>query len=322
MKSAVCTLFEGHYHYGVAALTNSLYFNGFRGTMYVGYRGKLPSWALKGKDIVTKKWNKSTLLSISNDLKICFLLLDTKHSLTNYKPDFMLELLENIENIESLYYFDPDITVNKSWSHFEEWIECGVSLCEDVNSPYLQFHPRRVGWRNYFAKYGLNLAYRNSVYVNGGFIGLNESAKEFLIIWKYVQECMAEAIGGLGNSIFSNHNYKSTIPLRNGFQIFDKTDQDALNATLEIYQGKLSIIGLEAMGFKPGDSLMLHALGSPKPWKTNMIMRTLNGRPPRLVDTGYWKYAWFPVKAHSKHLKIFKKISLYISKMIGRFYKV
>jgi hypothetical protein len=323
MTAAICTLFEGDYHYGVAALSNSLYNKGFRGTIYVGYRGKLPEWATGGESILLSKWAKSTLLTLSKDFRICFLLLDTDYSLTNYKPNFIIDLLEyTSENIESIYYFDPDIVISKPWSYYREWIQCGLALCEDINSPLSEFHPRRVVWRNYFRKYNITLTFKNSIYVNGGFIGVKRSDIEFLKIWKDVQDYMAEEIGGLENSIFSNQSYNSTIPKRDGFQIFDKSDQDALNAAIEVYNGNISFLGLESMGFKSGEHLMLHALGSPKPWNTNLLLRALNGRPPRIVDEYYWKKPHHPILAHTRiHITI-KKISLYLSKMIGRFYRV
>jgi hypothetical protein len=181
MISSVCTLFEGHYHYGVAALSNSLFKYGFRGTIYAGYRGELPHWALKGIKVKLDKWDDAIILNSIDGLKIVFLKLNTNYSLTNYKPDFMIELWEGPANdSEALFYFDSDILINKSWIHFEQWVNCGVALCEDVNSPLQEFHPRRVGWRNYFTKYNIDLQFKNSIYVNGGFIGLIKNDFSFL----------------------------------------------------------------------------------------------------------------------------------------------
>ena len=42
MDSVICTLFEGHYHYGLAAFINSVLRYNFKGCIYVGYKGKLP----------------------------------------------------------------------------------------------------------------------------------------------------------------------------------------------------------------------------------------------------------------------------------------
>ena len=323
MNSAICTVFEGHYHYGVATLSNSLFKVGFRGTIYVGYRGLLPKWALEGIKEPVGIWKDAITLSPSHDFKLVFLPLDTTYSLTNYKPDFMMEIWEGpAKNAEALFYFDPDIIVLYSWDCFEQWVECGVGLCEDVNSPLQEFHPRRVAWRNYFKKYDLDLKFKNQIYVNGGFVGLLKKDISFLSLWINVQEKMAESIGGLEKSIFTKQNYKSTILKLDGFQYFDKSDQDALNATIEVYNGEFSYMGKEGMGFIQGESSMYHALGSDKPWKTNHFQRAIKGKIPRKEDVVYWQNTKNPILAHTK-LEITKKqIIIICCKLFGRFYKV
>jgi hypothetical protein len=323
MDSAICTLFEGNYHYGVATLSNSLYKQGFRGTLYVGYRGELPNWALKGKKESIGIWKEAVVLNPADGMQLVFLPLITKYSLTNYKPDFMLELWESLaKEAEALFYFDSDIVVHDSWSCFEQWVNCGVAVCEDVNSPLQEFHPRRQGWKNYFKKYNIDLQFKNQIYVNGGFVGLLKKDISFLSLWMKLQEKMGDAIGGLDKSIFSKQTYNSTISKMEGFQIFDKSDQDALNATIEAYNGTISYFGKEGMGFGPGTAMMFHALGNNKPWNVNFLQRALQGRSPRPVDEWYWHYAVDPILAHSKGEKSNKLKAIKISKFLGRFYKV
>lgn len=323
MISSVCTLFEGHYHYGVAALSNSLYNNGFRGTVYVGYRGELPNWVLKGKKESIGKWEDAITLYPIEGLQLVFLSLKTNYSLTNYKPDFMLELWEGpASNSNALFYFDPDIVIDDSWTCFEQWVNCGIALCEDVNSPLQEFHPRRVGWRDFFNKFDVSLEFKNSIYVNGGFVGLLKKDISFIKIWIKLQESMSVAIGGLENSIFSKQTYHSTILKTEGFQIFDKSDQDALNATLEAYSGNVSYFGKDGMGFDLGKAIMSHAMGSPKPWKTNHFLRAIQGSSPRSSDVIYWKNCSYPVLAHTRLEINQKRISIKVAKLIGRFYKI
>lgn len=323
MISAVCTLFEGHYHFGVATLSNSLYSQGFRGTVYVGYRGSLPNWAQTGKKEPVGKWEDAVKVSPANGLQLVFLKLATTYSLTNYKPDFMLELWEDAaKDADALFYFDPDIVVVDSWACYEQWVNCGVAVCEDINSPLQEFHPRRQGWRNYFKNYNIDLQFKNPIYVNGGFVGLIKKNISFLKLWVKLQERMSDAIGGLDKSIFQNQIHNSNIQKMEGFQFFDKSDQDALNATIEAYHGNVSYLGKDGMGFIPGEATMIHALGSFKPWKINHFTRFFKGRVPRKEDVVYWEYSRSPILAHSKAEIRKKQFAIKVSKFLGRFYKV
>ena len=319
MSLIVCTLFEGHYHLGLIGLTNSLHSQGFRGSIYAGYRGSLPKW-VDSAIPTDSTWEGSRMLEVADGLQIHFLPLKTTYDLTNYKPDFMLHLLQN-ESIDAqgVFYFDPDIVVSAPWSFFEEWIGCGIALCEDVNSPLPSHHPRRAVWRQYFGANGIDLKFKDCIYANGGFIGIQKSDFGFLNVWKTVQEKMALKIGGLDRSIFSK------VPMSEDtsgpFAPFGKTDQDALNAAVEAWSGDVSFVGQEGMAFKAGVPQMTHALGTPKPWHINHISYALAGRPPRRVDRDYWQAMSGPIKYYSPSYISFKKASLMVAAFIGRFYK-
>lgn len=321
MDISICTLFEGNYHYGVAALTNSLYKCGFRGDIYVGYRGDLPKWASESIYNDKLKWEDGKTLFVEEGIYLHFLPLNTDYHLTNFKPDFMLQLFEKFQ-LDSLFYFDPDIIVIAKWTRFLAWLKIGVCLCEDINSPYGLMHPRRFYWAEYYKKFDINLVCKEIFYVNGGFIGIQKSHISFLRSWLMIQEQMSEAIGGLKMSTLNAQHNKTGY--FGEFGCFDRTDQDALNITFQIFDsGKISIIGKEAMGFTfEGEVLMYHALGTPKPWNYQFLKNAISGHVVSQPVKTYWstilKGPILPYKKILVYLNLFK---IYSALLIGRFYR-
>ncbi len=323
MRSVICTLFEGHYHYGLAVLTNSLYRNGYRGHLFVGYKGNLPPWATLAKNNTTLLWEGGKTLLVAEGLQLHFLPVESNYSLTNYKPDFMLRLWDGLaSDTEQMFYFDPDIVIVRSWLLFEEWATCGVAVSEDANSPLSKFHPRRVAWRRYFMQKEIALNYKEGIYVNGGFVGLSLENKNFLNIWKEIQETMAPLIGGLDQSIFKKGPITLLEKAGGPFMPFLKTDQDALNATIEAAPQDISFMGKEGMGFDNGGYiLMYHAVGRQKPWRWQTMRQSIAGKPPRKVDVEFWNFANGPIVAMSKGIIYRRKMAIKIAAGIGRLYR-
>jgi hypothetical protein len=315
MNSAVCTLFEGSYHLGLAALVNSLHHAGFRGELFAGYRGALPTWAGAAVAAPLDAWPGARSLDVAADLSLVFLPLDTDYHLTNYKADFMLALLDGpARAADALFYLDPDICVVQPWCYFGEWVSCGVALCEDVNSPLTENHPRRVGWRRYYAQHGLFLRFRAAQQVNGGFVGVHRNDRAFLLGWKQTMDLMATEIGSLSLALTSNASYRST-----GFaDCFDRTDQDALNAAVEASSQPVSVIGQEAMAFKAGGALLPHAIGGPKPWQANYLRAALAGVPPSPAHKAFWAHVDGPISPYTARALSRKRLALKLASAIGR----
>ncbi|WP_051211355.1 hypothetical protein [Runella zeae] len=318
MNTIVCTLFEGNYHYGVVSLANSLYKHGFRGNIYAGYRGYLPHWTKNAIENNLLQWNGATTITVNENLVIHFLPLDTSYHLTNYKPDFMLRLL-NKYSCDAICYFDPDIIINAPWSFFEEWLNCGITLCEDVNSPLEKFHPRRVAWRNYYLNSPIELMFKSSIYVNGGFVGLLTRYINFLDTWKKAQELMASAVGGLNRSKLQGHQLPLNVS--GPFAPFSATDQDALNIAIEASFFDFSFLHKEAMGFENGLCIMPHALGVTKPWNFKPFLSLIKGNPPRLVDKIFWEFTEEPVRAYPSSKVLRMKFIIKVCTFLSRFYK-
>lgn len=305
--SILCTLFEGHYHLGAAALINSLQAAGFTGTVVAGYRGAPPAWA----------GGKNTL-EPGAGLVVQLVPLDTQYHLTNYKPDFMLR--QSALPGDDLWYLDPDIVVTARWSVFRDWCAAGIALCEDVNSPLSFHHPRREGWRRHFAASGIRLAPRETQYANGGCIGLTRPNLPFLETWRNLQNAMAGAIGGLEQSKL---NGGTSELMRDPHFCFNASDQDALNAAVEASPADtvFSILGRSAMAFEPGAALLPHALGTPKPWRKAYLREAFSGRPPTPADKAFWAFADGPLKPFPAGFVRKKRRDLRLAAFLGRFYR-
>jgi hypothetical protein len=320
MNTSVCTLFEGNYHLGLGALVNSLCQNRFEGQVYAGYRGKLPPWAKVTRIDGQKVFPVRFEMEVTEKVRLVFVPLETDYHFTNYKPDFILDIFHQPDfDADALFYIDPDIVINIEWDTFERWASFGVALCEDVNSPMPKTHPIRSGWRSYFGERGIVLSAKDSVYVNGGFVGVKRSELDFIRLWKKLQESMAPSIGGLSRSSLEG---KPLEKVSSGiFSPFSKTDQDALNATIEATNIQVSIAGKESMGFASGRVILPHALGQPKPWLKNPLLNSLSGYPPRSIDKLYWRHVRSPIPVQSALKTEVKILSNAIAALISRFYK-
>jgi hypothetical protein len=339
MSAIVTTLFEGDYHLGVAALVNSLFGAGFQGEVRVGYRGDLPGW-VRGEEVGKVESKKQDCGSMGFcgqsirrtdlgggvrvlqleqcEMKVVFQRLDTEAHFTNYKPQFLLQTLEETQ-ADRIFYFDPDIVVEARWGFFEEWADAGVALAEDVNSPLPENHPRRVAWRNRFEEVGIGLKFRQPAYVNGGFIGMTRKQLSFLETWMQTQGLVSEWVGGSDRAKIGGGVAVSVKPDAN--DPFSSTDQDALNAAMEACSGEhFSIIGQEAMGFKTGGCIMHHALGPWKPWRRRYLREALCGHPPARVDKIFWRLMEVgPIKPTPLRVVRKKELEIRVAAALGRF---
>ena len=300
---AVCTLFEGHYHYGLGALVNSLYRHGFRSVVWAGYRGSLPPWAtpLSAREGYQE-------FSVGEGCVIRFIALQPDVHFANYKPDFMLRLFGENPGLPGLLYFDPDIIVRCRWSFFEEWIECGIALVQDItNGTMPSNHPLRMQWTSFATAWGYQTRNVLDQYFNSGFVGLTRRQASCLHIWQDLLTRLPTLKLDMRQFMPGDRS-----------QPFFAIDQDTLNMMTMFTEHPLSTIGPEGMDFVPGGFTMSHAVGSPKPWHKRMIACSLDGRRPSPADHAYLLNAAAPIRLYTDSELAFKRLSLRCAAAIGR----
>jgi hypothetical protein len=312
---AICTLFEGHYHYGVAALANSLYKNGFRGSFYIGYRGSLPPWCeprTAADEIIS--WPGSHTYKVAEGMNLHFLPVDTHYHLTNYKAQFMLRLIKGAaKNAEGIAYFDPDIVIKCRWSFFEEWMAHGVALVHEiVHNDMPETHPVRLEWENVISKINRVPKRKIRSYINGGFCGVTRDKIDFLEVWSQLINVAIDT-------------YKAD---PKAFSSFDRTypfwsiDQDAMNITAMCCNSPISEMGPDGMDFIYAGWVMSHATGTPKPWKKNFFRSAvLDANSPTISDQTYWSNIDGPISPFSNSTIKAKQFSMLFGGFVGRIYR-
>ena len=301
----VCTLFEGDFHYGVAALANSLIRGGFRGLIWAGFRGELPPWTTNLRKL------SNGLFDVGGAI-LGFEEIETHKHFTQFKPEFMATLFRKGLARKNLWYFDPDITVRCSWSFFEQWVEYGVALCQDITMGSMPFnHPIRCKWMQVARAAGWDDPPSDQQrYYNGGFVGLTVDRLSFLTIWQRALE------------LAYSHGVPPDVLKKGRRELpFNTPDQDALNIATMYSDVPLSAIGPEGMGFVPGGFTMYHSLGSAKPWRKNFLRYALQGIPPSNGDKHYLACAGGPLHPYTAARLRILRAQAAVATAIGRFYR-
>jgi hypothetical protein len=272
VTTVVCTLFEGGYEAGAAALLNSLHRSGFEGEVVCGHRGARAAW--------------SGQVQALEPLSVVFQPINRPEHLTYVKPRLMQDVLHGSADVNRVVYLDPDVVVKCRWDVVESWMDGGVAAVEDVNGNVPAHHPMRTRWRQYLEASDVPVAGPRNVYVNAGFLGVPRKHAELLTVWWELVQGSARVLGGL-----------SALKNRSPNDLFHSADQDALNMALEVVPCDLSWVGREGMDFAPGGSLLSHAIGQPKPWEGRALGRALSGYPPSAAHREFLRHTSTPLAA-------------------------
>ena len=308
MTITLCTLFEGNYHYGVAALSNSLIASGYTGELWVGYRGKLPGWIVDAPAFD----RASGRLPVAPGFDLRMVELDTPLHFAYYKPTFMREMLERHSPESTVCaYIDPDIVVKCEWPALAGWFsEDGISLAEDINWCFPARHPKRLQWIDFFAPHGAVPRRGLDRYYNSGFVAVSRRQFEFLDLWRR-----------LCDVVVAYNAHAKELKVGGSAALFHSTDQDAMNFALTVSEAPLNTAGPESMDFAPGGFYLSHAIGKAKPWHGGHIRRALRGVPPSPASKQYFKFANAPIQVYSGIDLLLRQLELKVASAIGRFYK-
>ncbi len=283
---AACTIGEGDYHYGVAALANSLFAHGYTGILSVGWRGPLPPWMSQTRA------NSRGVFNL-NGVQIKFVNLNTDWMLANYKPLFMQEVLKDQNSeVGGVAYFDPDIVVECPWNRFEDWINNGIAVCRDNCFPVVsKNHWLRRRWLELLRQEKKDVSNFTESYFNSGFVGVSNDNRCVLEDWANLIEVSVKHGVDLTKFKQGDRWWHLQVP-----------DQDLLNVALMLHPDEICELGTEGMSFSPGWKVLAHAVDNPKPWRRRYLSHFIRtGQSISFAHKQFWYYSQHgPIRAFSK----------------------
>lgn len=302
----VCTLAEGHYFTGAAALLNSLVAAGFVGEFVIGYRGALPGWL----DALAPV-EPGRLWRVTPSVQLRLHEMPGQWHLNNLKPAFISRIFDELHpDARFVWYLDTDIVVTGEWSTMTRWAGHGAVLVHDVSNSFMSpHHVFRRAWEALAAKRGYECREMTG-YVNGGCIGLSRETAEFARVWLDLMRGLEDE--GVDMSL---------IKFEGGRIEFAKMDQDMLNATVMATTVPLALLGYEAMGVYPRHgSILPHAMFDRKPWVRPYVLDALRGIPPGRAHLAFWKHVDGPVRPFGTWGLRRKRLFLFIARLISLFH--
>ena len=299
--AVVCTLAEGTYFCGVAALANSLVKAGFRGDIVVGYRGAPPSWLgdLRPDDA-------SGGYLVAEGVRLRLVAMGGTWHINNLKPRLIAEIF-GTTGAELVYYFDTDVFITGAWETIAGWTRHGVVLVQDVsNSDMPPQHVYRRAWERLALGRGYPVRAVTG-YVNGGCIGLSRGNAAFADVWADLMTALEEE--GMD---------MSRIRYEGGRLEFAAMDQDVLNAATMASDIPVALLGCEVMGVYPRRGVVMpHAMFGKKPWIRPYIVDALRGLPPGRVHLAFWNFVDGPIRPFARLALARKRMAVRIAQAIG-----
>jgi hypothetical protein len=303
-RQVVCTIAEGRYFYGVAALANSLARAGFTGTIVVGYRGEPPRWL----GALRRVPQSDETFEVSSSVRLQLVPVGGDWHLNNCKPHFIRKVLfELYRDADLVYYFDTDIVIRGRWETFASWAQHGVVTALDVADTYMPpDHVYRHVWRALAARQGLPHRAFNG-YVNGGCVGISRAHADFATVWSSLMEELERD----GADMRKMKNATGKLE-------FARMDQDVLNATIMATATPIALLSTESMGTFPWvGEVMPHAMWHRKPWDRRYIVDALRGFPPGRVHQAYWTFVDGPIHPFGRFELLSKRAQLKLGHYVG-----